>query len=82
MDGVGAPFPAVPGRGRCTELLSGGGYGRIAVTEQALPVIVPANYCLPGDGELLIATGSRTGLVHRARDVVITFETGGMDAAG
>ncbi|MFB8041912.1 pyridoxamine 5'-phosphate oxidase family protein [Streptomyces hydrogenans] len=53
MDDVGTPFPATLGRGRCMELLSGGGYGRIAVTEQALPVIVPVNYCLTGnEGEL------------------------------
>ncbi|MEW5625955.1 hypothetical protein AB1388_05165 [Streptomyces hydrogenans] len=42
MDDVGTPFPATLGRGRCMELLSGG-YGWIAVTEQALPVIVPVN---------------------------------------
>lgn len=82
MDDIGTPFPAVLTLGRCMELLSGGGYGRVAVTEQALPVIVPVNYCLAGGGELLIATGSRTGLVNRARDTVITFEAGGVDAAG
>ncbi|WP_051860227.1 pyridoxamine 5'-phosphate oxidase family protein [Streptomyces anulatus] len=66
-------------RRRCMELLRDGGYGRVAVTERALPVIVPVNYCLTASDEVVIGAGSRAGLTQTAGDTVVCFEAGGQD---
>lgn len=60
-------------RGACLRLLAGAGVGRIGLSMDALPVVLPVNYVLDAD-RILIRTGSGTKLNAALRNAVVCFE--------
>jgi nitroimidazol reductase NimA-like FMN-containing flavoprotein (pyridoxamine 5'-phosphate oxidase superfamily) len=67
-------------RDECLELLREGRIGRVSVTDQALPVIVPVNYVLDHDVVFRTRTG---GLLDRScRGQVVAFEIDDLAADG
>lgn len=65
----------------CFRLLGAGGLGRVAVSVNALPHIVPVNYALDGR-DIVFATRRLTKLVGATRQVVVAFEIDGTDTFG
>ena len=53
--------------------------GRIGITSEALPIILPVNFALL-DGEILIRTGPGTKLDGATHDAVVAFEVDDFDA--
>lgn len=68
-------------RNECLRLLSSAGIGRIAITRQALPMIVPVNFLLDGV-RLLIRTTPGTKLDAAAAGAVVAFEVDAIDPIG
>jgi hypothetical protein len=68
-------------RNECRELLSRQTLGRIGVTVDALPVVVPVNYQL-FDGQLIIQTERGTRLAGATEDTIVAFEVDHIDADG
>jgi len=69
------------GRDACRELLGTQLLGRIGVTVNALPVVLPVNYQL-FDGELIIQTERDTRLADATHNTVVAFEVDHVDADG
>jgi nitroimidazol reductase NimA-like FMN-containing flavoprotein (pyridoxamine 5'-phosphate oxidase superfamily) len=68
-------------RGECLAKLAGGTVGRVAVTSHALPVIIPVNYVLHGNG--VIFRTKPDGLLARACDgSIVAFEVDEVSADG
>jgi nitroimidazol reductase NimA-like FMN-containing flavoprotein (pyridoxamine 5'-phosphate oxidase superfamily) len=67
-------------RDQCVALLSGSSVGRIAITANALPVILPVNFVLLGD-HIVIRTGRGTKLDAATRNTVVAFEVDEIDSA-
>ena len=63
----------VLGRDECIALLAGVTFGRIAITSNALPVVLPVNYVLLDD-RIVIRTGRGTKLDAATRNTVVAFE--------
>ena len=63
----------------CMDLLGAGGLGRIAISEGALPLILPVQYQVLGD-QIMFCCGSRLGLAREPINQVIAFEAGGIAA--
>jgi uncharacterized protein len=60
-------------REECLQALSTGSVGRVAITAQALPAIVPVNYAM--DGQKLVFRTRSDGMLARACDGnVVAFE--------
>lgn len=60
-------------RDECLQMLQAHSVGRIAVTHQALPVIIPVNYVV--DGNTIVFRTRREGILGRAcRSAVVAFE--------
>jgi nitroimidazol reductase NimA-like FMN-containing flavoprotein (pyridoxamine 5'-phosphate oxidase superfamily) len=55
--------------------------GRIGVTVNALPVVLPVNYQL-FEGQLIIQTERDTRLAEATRDTVVAFEVDDVEADG
>jgi uncharacterized protein len=68
-------------RPECVELLASSAVGRIGVTVDARPVILPVNFAIV-DGCILFRTGHGTKLAAATAHVVVAFEADGFDAAG
>jgi nitroimidazol reductase NimA-like FMN-containing flavoprotein (pyridoxamine 5'-phosphate oxidase superfamily) len=68
-------------REECRRLLSTQSLGRIGVTIDALPVVLPVNYQL-FDGELILQTERDTRLAHATEDAVVAFEVDHVDTDG
>jgi len=76
-----ADVPTRPGPGRLVELdrdaclrkLGDRGIGRVAVSINALPAILPVNYAML-DGDVVFRTGPGTKLDAAAAGVVVAFE--------
>jgi hypothetical protein len=66
-------------REMCLDLLGRGGLGRIAVTEAALPLILPVQYELQNE-QILFCCGTRLGHAREPIGQVIAFEANGVDA--
>jgi nitroimidazol reductase NimA-like FMN-containing flavoprotein (pyridoxamine 5'-phosphate oxidase superfamily) len=64
----------------CLVLLGTAGLGRVAVTNGALPTILPVNFRFDGR-QILIRTGRGTRLDSATRDAVVAFEADQMDPA-
>jgi nitroimidazol reductase NimA-like FMN-containing flavoprotein (pyridoxamine 5'-phosphate oxidase superfamily) len=60
-------------RSECMALLAGTTVGRIAITADALPVILPVNFVLLDD-HIVIRTGRGTKLDAATRNSVVAFE--------
>jgi Pyridoxamine 5'-phosphate oxidase len=71
---VGGPLS----REACLSLLGSAGLGRIAVTDGALPLILPVQYQLEG-AWLLFCCGSRLGQERGPIHEVVAFEAGGLE---
>jgi len=68
-------------RDACRHLLSTQVLGRIGVTVNALPVVLPVNYQL-FDGQLIIQTERETRLAEATHDTVVAFEVDDVEADG
>lgn len=67
-------------RSVCTELLGEAGLGRIAITEGALPLVLPVQYQLVDD-QIMFCCGSSLGQSREPITGVIAFESGGVDSS-
>ena len=65
-------------RAACRHLLGTQLLGRIGVTVNALPVVLPVNYQL-FDGQLIIQTERDTRLADATHDTVVAFEVDSLD---
>ena len=68
-------------RDECRVLLGTQVIGRIGVTVNALPVVLPVNYQL-FDGQLIIQTERETRLADATHDTVVAFEVDSVEADG
>jgi len=57
----------------CRRLLAASSFGRLAITSDALPVILPVNFLLDGD-RILVRTGTGSKLDAAMRNAVVAFE--------
>ena len=69
----------VLGREECIQLLEGVHVGRVALSVQALPVVLPVNYVVM-DGDVVIQTGEGTKLEAAMTNSVVAFEVDDYDA--
>ena len=67
-------------RDECVDLLAAGIVGRIAITANALPVVLPVNYVLLND-RIVVRTGRGTKLDAATRNTVVAFEVDELDFA-
>ena len=67
------------GRQECIDLLERQHVGRVALSVQALPVVLPVNYALM-DGDVVIQTGEGTKLEAAMANSVVAFEVDDYDA--
>lgn len=65
-------------RSACIDLLGAAGLGRIAISEDALPLILPVQYQIDGD-QILFCCGSRLGQAREPISQVVAFEASGID---
>jgi len=65
-------------RDECLALLGGSGMGRVAVTMNALPVVLPVCYAVL-DEDVIIRTGTGTKLSAAVNHAVVTFQIDHLD---
>jgi uncharacterized protein len=65
-------------RSRCLELLSSRSLGRIALSQRALPTVVPVTYRLVGD-RLVFVSPRESGILTRVQHPVVAFEVDDID---
>jgi nitroimidazol reductase NimA-like FMN-containing flavoprotein (pyridoxamine 5'-phosphate oxidase superfamily) len=65
---------------RCWELLRAGWFGRVALSVDALPAIVPVEYCIDRN-ELAICLGERRMSERSLNNAVVGFATDSIDSA-
>ncbi|KUO17745.1 pyridoxamine 5'-phosphate oxidase family protein [Streptomyces dysideae] len=67
-------------RQECLRLLAKVPVGRIVHTRQALPAVLPVNFCLDADGAVLLRTAAASELVRAIDGAVVAFEADDVDA--
>ncbi|MFE2531399.1 pyridoxamine 5'-phosphate oxidase family protein [Streptomyces sp. NPDC059371] len=67
-------------RQECLRLLAKVPVGRVVYTRQALPAVLPVNFCLDTDDSVLLRTSSDSELVRAIDRVVVAFEADEFDA--
>ncbi|MFE1285626.1 pyridoxamine 5'-phosphate oxidase family protein [Streptomyces sp. NPDC058751] len=67
-------------RQECFRLLAKVPVGRVVYTRQALPAVLPVNFCLDTDDSVLLCTSSGSDLVRAIDRVVVAFEADEFDA--
>ena len=67
-------------RQECLRLLAKVPVGRIVHTRQALPAVLPVNFCLDTDGAVVLCTSSDSELVRAVDGAVVAFEADDVDA--
>jgi nitroimidazol reductase NimA-like FMN-containing flavoprotein (pyridoxamine 5'-phosphate oxidase superfamily) len=67
-------------REECLRLLAKVPVGRIVHTRQALPAVLPVNFCLDDDGAVLLRTSAASELVRAIDGAVVAFEADEVDA--
>ncbi|WP_328557642.1 MULTISPECIES: pyridoxamine 5'-phosphate oxidase family protein [unclassified Streptomyces] len=67
-------------RRECLRLLAKVPVGRVVYTRQALPAVLPVNFCLDTDNSVLLCTSSDSDLVRAIDGVVVAFEADEFDA--
>ena len=67
-------------RQECLRLLAKVPVGRVVYTRQALPAVLPINFCLDTDASVLLRTSPDSDLVRAIDDVVVAFEADEFDA--
>ncbi len=68
------------GRQECLGLLAKVSVGRIVYTRQALPAVLPVNFCLDDDGAVLLRTCAASELARAVDGSVVAFEADEVDA--
>lgn len=66
-------------REECLRLLAKVPVGRIVHTRHALPAVLPVNFCLDGDGAVLLRTSAASELAHAVDGAVVAFEADEID---
>ncbi|MFB7243836.1 pyridoxamine 5'-phosphate oxidase [Streptomyces populi] len=66
-------------RQECLRLLAKVPVGRVVYTRQALPAVLPVNFCLDTDDSVLLRTSSGSELVRAIDGVVVAFEADEFD---
>jgi len=66
-------------RRECLRRLAKVPVGRIVHTRQALPAVLPVNFCLDHDGAVLLCTSAASELVRAVDGVVVAFEVDEVD---
>ncbi|GLX50656.1 hypothetical protein Shyhy01_36060 [Streptomyces hygroscopicus subsp. hygroscopicus] len=67
-------------RQTCLRLLAGVPVGRVVYTKQALPAVLPVNFCLDADSSVLLRTSAGSDLVRAIDGAVVAFEADEFDA--
>ncbi|MFD5632917.1 pyridoxamine 5'-phosphate oxidase family protein [Streptomyces sp. NPDC058122] len=67
-------------RQECLRLLAKVPVGRVVYTRQALPAVLPVNFCLDTDDSVVLCTSSDSELVRAIDRVVVAFEADEFDA--
>ncbi|MEU9135186.1 pyridoxamine 5'-phosphate oxidase family protein [Streptomyces sp. NPDC048404] len=67
-------------RQECLRLLAKVPVGRVVYTRQALPAVLPVNFCLDTDDSVLLRTSTHTELLRGIDGVVVAFEADEFDA--
>lgn len=67
-------------RQECIRLLAKVPVGRVVYTRQALPAVLPVNFCLDTDDSVLLRTSSESELARAIDRVVVAFEADEFDA--
>jgi len=70
----------VLGRQACLGLLATVPVGRVLYTKQALPTVLPVNFCLDADSSVLLRTSAGSDLVRAVDGAVVAFEADEFDA--
>ncbi|CAM5575734.1 pyridoxamine 5'-phosphate oxidase family protein [Streptomyces aurantiogriseus] len=68
------------GRQECLRLLAKVPVGRVVHTRKALPAVLPVNFCLDGDGAVLLCTSAASELARAIDGAVVAFEADEVDA--
>jgi len=68
-------------RQMCLRLLARVPVGRVVYTKQALPAVLPVNFCLDTDSSVLLRTSAGSDLVRAIDGAVVAFEADEFDAA-
>ncbi|MFJ7150373.1 pyridoxamine 5'-phosphate oxidase family protein [Streptomyces sp. NPDC100445] len=66
-------------RDECLRLLAKVPVGRIVHTRHALPAVLPVNFCLDGDGAVLLRTSAASELARAVDGAVVAFEADEID---
>ncbi|MEV0976416.1 pyridoxamine 5'-phosphate oxidase family protein [Streptomyces sp. NPDC049915] len=66
-------------RDECLRLLTKVPVGRIVHTGNALPAVLPVNFCLDGDGAVLVRTSAASELARAVGGSVVAFEVDEID---
>ncbi|MET7986780.1 MULTISPECIES: pyridoxamine 5'-phosphate oxidase family protein [unclassified Streptomyces] len=67
-------------RQECVRLLAKVPVGRVVHTRQALPAVLPVNFCPDADASVLLRTSSDSDLARAIDGVVVAFEADEFDA--
>jgi nitroimidazol reductase NimA-like FMN-containing flavoprotein (pyridoxamine 5'-phosphate oxidase superfamily) len=67
-------------RQECLRLTATVPVGRIVYTRQALPAVLPVNFCLDHDGAVLVRTSASSQLARAIDGAVVAFEADAIDA--
>ncbi|MFF3886001.1 pyridoxamine 5'-phosphate oxidase family protein [Streptomyces sp. NPDC001914] len=67
-------------RRECLALLATVPVGRIVYTRQALPAVLPVNFCLEPDGAVVVRTSASSELASAIDGAVVAFEADEVDA--
>ncbi|GAA3880388.1 pyridoxamine 5'-phosphate oxidase family protein [Streptomyces lacrimifluminis] len=67
-------------RQECLRLMAKVPVGRIVYTRQALPAVLPVNFCLDRDAAVLVRTSASSELVGAIVGAVVAFEADAVDA--
>lgn len=65
----------------CLSLLAGQSFGRVGLSVDALPVVLPVNYVVDGH-RIVLRSMPGTKVTTALRDAVVCFEIDGVDAIG
>ncbi|UFR06741.1 pyridoxamine 5'-phosphate oxidase family protein [Streptomyces sp. Go40/10] len=67
------------GREECLRLLATAPVGRVVHTRNALPAVLPVNFCLDEDGAVLLCTSAASDLARAVDRSVVAFEADEVD---
>jgi len=68
------------GRQECLDRLGDAPIGRVVHTRDALPAVLPVNFCLDADSAVVLRTSADSELARTIDGVVVAFEADAVDA--